>query len=128
MGSVKVGARIALKLKGSDIRVNNSYVRVIHQSFLPPPSRLQRRILAMIWSAVSFFGHQSAANSSTGSVRGVMPCSAIILARMIAEQGITPLTDPVEELAADWWPKNETADQIIASIRRWRREGGGRKD
>ena len=45
------------------------------------------------------------------------------LKQLAAEQGVRRLVKN-EDLRADFWPEDETADQIIAAVRRWRREGG----
>ena len=45
------------------------------------------------------------------------------LERLAREQGVKPIHD-LNELVADFWPADETADMIIETVRRWRREGG----
>jgi hypothetical protein len=42
---------------------------------------------------------------------------------LAAAQGVRSVASP-EELAADFWPVEETADEFIAAVRRWRRERG----
>ena len=44
------------------------------------------------------------------------------LADLIARQGSKPLTR-IEDLRADFWPEDESVDEFVESIRRWRREG-----
>jgi hypothetical protein len=29
-----------------------------------------------------------------------------------------------DNLLADFWPEDETADEVVATVRQWRREGG----
>jgi hypothetical protein len=41
---------------------------------------------------------------------------------LTASQGV-PLDLPVEELIGDFWPQDETADEFIAAVREWRRDG-----
>ena len=41
---------------------------------------------------------------------------------LAAEQGVKPVTD-LKSLVADFWPEDETADDFIAAVRAWRREG-----
>jgi len=48
------------------------------------------------------------------------------LAELIAEQGVKPVADPAE-LAADFWPEDETADDLVAWVRALRREGQDRE-
>jgi hypothetical protein len=51
------------------------------------------------------------------------PClGPAALRKMAAAQGVKPIKN-IKELAADFWPEEETADYIVATIRRWRREG-----
>ena len=38
------------------------------------------------------------------------------------EQGVKPVTD-LEALLGDFWPEEETADDFLAAVRRWRSEG-----
>ncbi len=44
---------------------------------------------------------------------------------LAAEQGVQPVTD-FESLLGDFWPEDETADDFIAAVRAWRREGTDR--
>jgi hypothetical protein len=48
------------------------------------------------------------------------PKDAATLAR---EQGVGPIRD-FDALRADFWPEDESADEFVETIRRWRREGG----
>ncbi len=45
------------------------------------------------------------------------------LATLAAEQGVQPVTN-FDDLLGDFWPEDETADDFIAAVRNWRREGG----
>jgi hypothetical protein len=45
------------------------------------------------------------------------------LETLAAQQGVKPIKDP-KVLRGDFWPEDETADEFIAAVRRWRREGG----
>ena len=45
------------------------------------------------------------------------------LEALSAAQGVEPLSD-VNALSGDFWPEDETADDFIATVRKWRREGG----
>lgn len=47
--------------------------------------------------------------------------------QLAAEQGVEPVTDPAR-LRGDFWPDTETADDFIAAVRRWRREGAPEGD
>lgn len=38
---------------------------------------------------------------------------------LIRDQGVKPIKN-VAELAADFWPENESADEFIATVRGWR--------
>ncbi|MBT3269020.1 hypothetical protein HN371_17870 [Candidatus Poribacteria bacterium] len=38
------------------------------------------------------------------------------------EQGVGPVVN-FDDLLGDFWPEDETADEFIATVRRWRREG-----
>ncbi len=45
------------------------------------------------------------------------------------EQGVKPAGD-FESLLGDFWPEDESADDLISAVRQWRREGadrGGRR-
>jgi hypothetical protein len=41
---------------------------------------------------------------------------------LLAQHGVKPIADP-KELRGDFWPEDESIDEFIATIRRWRREG-----
>ena len=45
------------------------------------------------------------------------------LETLAAQQGVKPMTN-FEDLLGDFWPEDETADEFIAAVRQWRREGG----
>lgn len=45
------------------------------------------------------------------------------LATLAAQQGIRPVTN-FDDLLGAFWPEDETADEFIAAVRQWRREGG----
>jgi hypothetical protein len=55
--------------------------------------------------------------------RSLPPADRLDVDALAASQGVQPVSSP-EELAADFWPADETADEFIASVRRWRREDG----
>jgi hypothetical protein len=41
---------------------------------------------------------------------------------LAASQG-APLAVRFDDLIGDFWPEDESADEVVATIRRWRREG-----
>jgi hypothetical protein len=45
------------------------------------------------------------------------------LATLAAQQGIGPIRT-VDDLAADFWPEDDSVDEFIVTLRQWRREGG----
>ncbi len=45
------------------------------------------------------------------------------LATLAAQQGVSPVTN-FDDLLGDFWPEDETADEFIAAVRQWRRDGG----
>ena len=45
------------------------------------------------------------------------------LKTLAAQQGVQPVAN-FEDLLGDFWPEDETADEFIAAVRQWRREGG----
>ncbi len=44
------------------------------------------------------------------------------LAALLAAQGVRPIENP-ETLIFPEWPEDESADDFIAAVREWRREG-----
>jgi hypothetical protein len=42
---------------------------------------------------------------------------------LAAQQGVRPV-ERFEDLLGDFWPEDESIDDFIATVRRWRREGG----
>jgi hypothetical protein len=54
------------------------------------------------------------------------PLPHIDPAAIAAQQGIKPIDNP-DELYADFWPEEETADDFIQAVRQWRQEGKGNK-
>ncbi|HJT75646.1 MAG TPA: hypothetical protein VJ739_00435 [Gemmataceae bacterium] len=51
-----------------------------------------------------------------------LPLRPIDPEALAVQQGVKPIANP-EELFADFWPAEETADQLVQAVRRWRREG-----
>lgn len=48
------------------------------------------------------------------------------LDRLIAEQGVTPLTrEDIREMG-DLWPEGETVDEFLKAVREWRSENHDR--
>ncbi|HXG63663.1 MAG TPA: hypothetical protein VNO70_01060 [Blastocatellia bacterium] len=45
------------------------------------------------------------------------------LIKMAEEQGVKPLDFDALRAKADFWPEDESIDDFIATIRRWRDEG-----
>ena len=45
------------------------------------------------------------------------------LQTLAARQGVQPVAN-FDDLLGDFWPEDETADEFIAAVRQWRREGG----
>ena len=41
---------------------------------------------------------------------------------LAAAQGVSPVTD-FDKLLGDFWPEDESPDELIAAVRDWRREG-----
>ena len=39
------------------------------------------------------------------------------------EQGVLPISS-FDDLLGDFWPEDESVDEFIETVRRWRREGG----
>ena len=42
---------------------------------------------------------------------------------LVAQQGVKPLTNPAADLKADFWPADESADDIISAVRELRSHG-----
>ena len=55
--------------------------------------------------------------------RPVMPDVTDIEA-LAAQQGVSPISN-FDDLLGDFWPEDESADDFIAAVREWRREGEG---
>ncbi len=51
------------------------------------------------------------------------------LEKLAAEQGVRPIEDfdAFMEECEDVWPEDESIDEFIETVRRWRREGEERK-
>ena len=48
--------------------------------------------------------------------------------QMAARQGVKPVGD-LDALRGDFWPDDESVDEFVAAVRRWRdEEGGGRRE
>ncbi|HYI14344.1 MAG TPA: hypothetical protein VEX37_03060 [Thermomicrobiales bacterium] len=45
------------------------------------------------------------------------------LSEIAREQGVEPISD-LSSLRADFWPEDESVDEMVETIRKWRREGG----
>ena len=46
------------------------------------------------------------------------------LHELAAEQGVRPV-ERFEDLLGDFWPEDESVDDFLDAVRRWRREGSG---
>jgi hypothetical protein len=44
------------------------------------------------------------------------------LAELAAQQQVRPIDDP-DRLRGDFWPENESIDDLLATLRSWRRDG-----
>jgi hypothetical protein len=53
--------------------------------------------------------------------RPAKPLAHIDPEALVAQQGVKPIANP-EDLYADFWPADETADDFIQAVRQWRRE------
>lgn len=51
-----------------------------------------------------------------------LPLETIDPEVLAVQQGVQPIANP-EELFADFWPEEETADQFVQAVREWRQEG-----
>lgn len=51
-----------------------------------------------------------------------VPKSQQDLEALAAQQGVTPITG-FDHLLGNFWPEDESADEFIATVREWRREG-----
>ena len=45
------------------------------------------------------------------------------LQKLAERQGVKPVTS-LEDLAGDFWPENESDEELVTTIRAWRQEGG----
>jgi hypothetical protein len=43
--------------------------------------------------------------------------------RLAKEQGVEPVRD-ISSLYGDFWPEDESMEEFLATLRRWRQEGG----
>jgi hypothetical protein len=73
----------------------------------------------------------SAAGSNGKGHRRAMPPTVPGEQFFAPQDGATPVTRQskgqavdFDELLGDFWPEDETADEFIAGVRQWRREGG----
>jgi hypothetical protein len=87
------------------------YLReIIDQESGPPtPKRrsLDERMGPLIVSGTEFFAEKE-------------PKDLMAIAR---EQGVLPISN-CDDLLGDFWPEDESADEFVETIRKWRREGG----
>ena len=69
-------------------------------------ARLQRRMGPQAVSGRTFFGQPRTD-----------------LRSLAAQQGVNPSVN-FDDLLGDFWPDDETADEFVAALREWRRDGG----
>jgi len=50
------------------------------------------------------------------------PIKAVDVETLAAQQGVVPIVDPAD-LLGDFWPEEDSIDEFIAAVRRWRHEG-----
>jgi len=46
----------------------------------------------------------------------------ISIEELAAQQGVKPIENP-DDLRGDFWPEDESADEFLAALEEWRREG-----
>lgn len=54
--------------------------------------------------------------------RPARPKDRLDLEALAAEQGVKPIGNP-NDLVAAFWPEDETADDFVQAVRQWRKEG-----
>ena len=57
----------------------------------------------------------------TSDTAGSMEARHAELLRLAERQGVKPVTN-IDDLAGDFWPEDESIDDFIATVRRWRDE------
>lgn len=57
------------------------------------------------------------------SGRDFFASPSVDLPALLAEQNVTPAAR-FEDLLGDFWPEDESVDEFIAAVHRWRCEGG----
>jgi hypothetical protein len=55
------------------------------------------------------------------------PSVRTTIEQLAVQQGVKPITDP-DVLRGDFWPADESADEFIATVRRWRQGRGSASD
>jgi hypothetical protein len=61
--------------------------------------------------------------SQTVPGRDFFAAPAVNLATLMVRQGVKPIAN-FDDLLGDFWPEDESADEFVAAVRRWRHEGG----
>lgn len=61
--------------------------------------------------------------SAVVSGRDFRSAPATDLQALAAQQNVKPVAH-FEDLLGDFWPEDESADDFVATVRQWRREGG----
>lgn len=99
------------QLDDDDAVVALEYLREIlnAESDAPAPRRssLDERMGPLIVSGREFFAESD-------------PPDLLEIAR---KQGVRPISN-FDDLLGDFWPEDESADEFVETIRKWRREGG----
>lgn len=75
----------------------------------------------------AIFAHENGGKQEGGSVGEPslqFHETATDLDLLVTSHGIKPVTR-FEKLLGDFWPEDESADDFIAAVREWRREGAG---
>ncbi|MGI8550761.1 MAG: hypothetical protein ACR2PL_08245 [Dehalococcoidia bacterium] len=62
-------------------------------------------------------------SATTISGHGFFSQKPVNLKALAAQQGVQPVAN-FNNLLGNFWPEDETADEFIATVRRWRHEGG----
>jgi hypothetical protein len=50
-----------------------------------------------------------------------LPADPPVVAALAAEQGVRPIED-IEELGGDFWPEDESTEELLATLRAWRED------
>ena len=109
---------------GRDVR--DLVVEILHYD-IPEPQTIIDGQREFLESFRTFNENNLAAISESEEENALYDLEVPDLDALAEAQGVGPIGD-IDELVADFWPEDESVEDFMAAVRRWRNEGSHRQE